>query len=389
MVKEMPKMLMNGWKTSCSVPPPTLFLTPPLRSLHSFLKIQLKMLFYDKFLQTTQLPSFPSNTARKCFIRCSLQFFIRSGQLFKHRGPRTPTKVIFDPDLHAQILNQAHEDLGHHRVFGVFQAVRDHFYWPQMYSDVAHHIHSCHECQIRSTHKVEIPLTVSPSPQIFMKIYVDVMLVPKARGYHYLVAAHDDLSLAAEGRALKHASSDSLAKFFWEEIICRYRVIAQIVTDNGSEVKGAFEKLMQRYSIPQICISPYNSRANGVVEHGHFTIREAIVKSCEGDLNLWPTKVHHAFFADKVITRCSTGFSPYYLLHGRDPILPFDLFEATYLIEGFYSEMTSEELLSLHIRQLEKRPDDFHDAFTTLQKTCCHAPNRFGTVNMEDNVNIK
>jgi len=202
-----------------------------------------------------------------------------------------------------------------------------------------------------------------------MKIYVDVMLMPKARGYRYLVAARDDLSLAAEGHALKHASSDSLAKFFWEEIICHYGVIAQIVTDNGSEVKGAFEKLMQQYSIPQIRISPYNSRANGVVERGHFTIREAIVKSCEGDLNLWPTKVHHAFFADKVITHRSTGFSPYYLLHGLDPILPFDLFEATYLIEGFYSEMTSEELLSLHIRQLEKRPDDFHDAFTTLQKT--------------------
>ena len=182
-----------------------------------------------------------------------------------------------------------------------------------------------------------------------MKIYVDVMLMPKARGYRYLVAAHDDLSLAAEGRALKHATSDSLAKFFWEEIICHYGVIAQIVTDNGSEIKGAFEKLMQHYAIPQICISPYNSKANGVVERGHFTIREAIVKSCEGDLNLWPTKVHHAFFADKVITCRSTGFSPYFLLHGLDPVLPFDLFEATYLVEGFYSDMTSEELLSLRI----------------------------------------
>jgi len=197
------------------------------------------------FLQMTQLPSFPSNTARKHFITCSLQFFICSGQLFKRQGPRTPTKVIFDPDLCAQILNQAHEDLGHHKVFGVFQAVRDRFYWPQMYSDVAHHIHSCHECQIRSTCKVKIPLTISPSPRIFMKIYVDVMLMPKAHGYRYLVAACDDLSLTAEGRALKHASSDSLANFFWEEIICHYGVIAQIVTDNGSEVKGAFEKLMQ------------------------------------------------------------------------------------------------------------------------------------------------
>ncbi|EGO00581.1 hypothetical protein SERLA73DRAFT_71593, partial [Serpula lacrymans var. lacrymans S7.3] len=67
--------------------------------------------------------------------------------------------------------------------------------------------------------------------------------MPKARGYRYLVAARDDLSLAAEGRALKKASAHNLARFFWEEIICRYGAIGEVVTDNGSEVKGAFEEL--------------------------------------------------------------------------------------------------------------------------------------------------
>ena len=61
------------------------------------------------------------------------------------------------------------------------------------------------------------------------------------------------LGPSKEKRA-EHVAADlyAAAKFFWEEMICRYGVIAQIVTDNGSEVKGAFEKLMQRYSIPQI-----------------------------------------------------------------------------------------------------------------------------------------
>ena len=116
------------------------------------------------FLQTTELLSFPSNSACKCFIRRSLQFFICLGYLFKCRGPCPPTKVIFDPDLCMQILSQAYEDLGHHGVFRVFQAVRDCFYWPQMYQDVAHHVRSCHECQICSTRKAEVPLTISPSP---------------------------------------------------------------------------------------------------------------------------------------------------------------------------------------------------------------------------------
>ncbi|KAF8574764.1 hypothetical protein K439DRAFT_1371611, partial [Ramaria rubella] len=33
------------------------------------------------------------------------------------------------------------------------------------------------------------------------------------------------------------------------------------------------------YGIPQIHISPYNSQANGVVERGHFIIREAVENS--------------------------------------------------------------------------------------------------------------
>ena len=60
---------------------------------------------------------------------------------------------------------------------------------------------------------------------------------------------------------------------------------------------------------------------------------------------------------------------PFYLLHGLDPILPFNLFEATHLVEGFYSGMTSQHLLALCIRQLEKRPDDIDAAFNTLYKS--------------------
>ena len=79
-------------------------------------------------------------------------------------------------------------------------------------------------------------------------------------------------------------------------------------------------------------ISIYNSRANGVVERGHYIIREAIVKSCQGKIKDWPNKVPLAFFADKITTSCVTGFSPYYLLHGVHPVLPIDLFEAIFLV---------------------------------------------------------
>jgi hypothetical protein len=63
-----------------------------------------------------------------------------------------------------------------------------------------------------------------------------------------------------------------------------------------------------------------------------------------------------------------TGFSPYYLLHGVHPVLPFDLFEATFLVEGFKSNMTTIELLALRTRQIEKRPEDLAYAAEILKK---------------------
>ena len=176
---------------------------------------------------------------------------------------------------------------------------------------------------------------------------MDIMLIPRAHGFHYIVAARDDWSLAAEGRALHKASAANLAKFFWEEIICRYGTIGEVVTDNGPEVKGAFEELVRRYDIHQIKISAYNSKANGVVERGHFITREGIVKLYNGKLDQWPSKVHHTFFADKCIVCKSTGFSLFYLLHRVDPVLPFDLTEATYLVHGFHSGIKTVELLAL------------------------------------------
>jgi transposase InsO family protein len=190
--------------------------------------------------------------------------------------------------------------------------------------------------------------------------------MPKAQGYKYIVAARDDLSQAAEGRALKAANSATISKFLWEEIFCRYGAIGMVVTDNGPEVQKVFEHLMEKYGIPQVKISPYNSRANGVVERGHYIIREALIKACEGKINRWPNLVHHAFFADKIMPRKATGFSPFYLLYGIDPVLPFDLDEVTYLVDGFYAGMATEDLLALRIRQLEKKPSDLAKAAKSI-----------------------
>ncbi len=63
----------------------------------------------------------------------------------------------------------------------------------------------------------------------------------------------------------------------------------------------------------------------------------------------WPDYIDVAVFADRVTTSSVTGFSPYFLLHSVEPLLPFDLAEATFMVEGFHSGMETSELLALRI----------------------------------------
>ena len=134
---------------------------------------------------------------------------------------------------------------------------------------------------------------------------------------------------------------------------------------------------MNKYHVPHIKISAYNSKANGVVERGHFIIREAILKSCEGNTQKWPDYVSHAFFANNVTTRRQTGYSPYFLLHGVDPVLPFDLTEASFLVQGFKANLSTTELLALRIRQLEKRDEDIAQAAQTLRRNRIKSKDQF------------
>jgi transposase InsO family protein len=203
------------------------------------------------------------------------------------------------------------------------------------------------------------------------------MMMPESNGFRMIVAARDDLSGTCEAKALKTKTAEDLADFFWTHIYCRYGCPRKVVTDNGSEVKAGFRKLMKRMNIPHVRITPYNKHANGVVEQGHFTMREAIVKSCGGKIDLWPKKLAAALLADRVTVSRTTGFSPFQLLHGVDPVLPFDLAEATFMVGGFRSGMTTTELLTLRIRQLSKHDRDIKRASETLKKSRFRSKQQF------------
>ena len=81
---------------------------------------------------------------------------------------------------------------------------------------------------------------------------------------------------------LRSENTSALASFIFEDILCHWGALAEIVTDNGPAFVQALNVLADRYNIRHICISLYNSQANGVVEWRHLDVWEAITKSTLG-----------------------------------------------------------------------------------------------------------
>ena len=261
-----------------------------------------------------------------------------------------------------------HEELGHHGVWAVEQQVVLRYFWPEMRSQIKNHVRSCHTCQLRSTKKMHIPVTVSHPPCLFSKVYLDVMKMPLAKGKQWLIGCRDDLSGVTECKAIAKDRAKVIAGFFLKRIILRYGIVQEVVTDNGPFCKE-FAELLRHYGLHHIKISPYNSQANGVVERGHYNIREALVKLCDRDLSQWPLMVPAATFADRITVRRATGFSPYFLLHGVHPLMPGDLTDATFVVTSYRPGMTSVELIEARTRQLLRLPEDVARARRILRKS--------------------
>jgi transposase InsO family protein len=101
---------------------------------------------------------------------------------------------------------------------------------------------------------------------------------------------------------LKRETGRTLGAFLFEEILCRWGAIEEIVLDNGTPFIAAIDWLAVKYGIRHIHISAYNSKANSLVECAHRTIRDLLVKTCNGDITQWPTLTHHVFWADCITT---------------------------------------------------------------------------------------
>jgi hypothetical protein len=313
-----------------------------------------RLVLVRKWLEDLQRPTDHSDSEYKSFVRYCMMFFLHAGKLWR-KDTQQRHKLVATPGSRMAVLRAAHDDVAHKGFYATRSLIALRFWWPHMRADIAWFIRTCRLCQLRQIRNVLIPPTVAIPAPMFAKIYADTMHLPPSGGFKYIVQGRCSLTHFAEFRMLRKESGTALGDWLFEDVLCRWGGLTEIVTDNGPPFIKAVNYLAKKYHIHHIRISGYNSRANGIVERPHFDVRQALFKAIDGDQAKWYKAVYSIFWADRVTIRRRMGCSPYFAVTGTHPILPLDISEATYLLPPPTTTMTTTDLIATRAIALQKR----------------------------------
>lgn len=322
-----------------------------------------------RFLTTFERPADMTTKEYRLFKAKALRYQVQNKELFRRAGKRTPqTRVIDSEDLRNEVIRRLHDEMGHKGRESTYRRVADRYYWETCYKDVKAYCKSCEECQRRQDRLQEEPLYPTWTTALWTKIGLDVVHMPPCQGKHYLVVARCDFSGWVEARALTAATSEAVARFLWEDVVCRHGIFGKVVLDGGPENRKHTEYFTQKYGIKRVLASAYHPQGNGMIERGHKPITDALSKMTSGGIQPWVPLLHAVLFADRVSTRVSTGQSPFYLSYGSEAILPVEMDISTWRILDWEGVESRADLLALRARQFLRRDQDLEEAALHLQR---------------------
>ena len=225
------------------------------------------------------------------------------------------------------IIAACHQGCGHFGIKRVESLLSLKYSWAGMRQDIAFHINNCVECQ-----KVKGKFTSDPTlhsipvePKAWHTVGIDIAgPFPLAEsGNRYLIVAIDYLTKWIEAKPMPDQTSKSAAEFL-DGLLNRFGAMAVLRSDQGRHFQGHFEKVLQENMIDHRVSRPYHPQANGQAERSVRTVVESLRKSIPEDQeHMWDKELPKLLRGYNMSTQASTRMSPFFLMHGWQPALPY------------------------------------------------------------------
>ena len=264
------------------------------------------------------------------------RLFIRQGVLCRRfmyfdRKPHS-VQVVVPFNMREAIFRVVHEGVtgGHMGRKRTQDQLQRRAYWPGWTADLRVFLRRCSTCA--RYHRGSIPKTTPLKPMVVGDVWERVSIDvtgphPRSRrGNCYLLTIVDHFSKWSDAFPIPNHTATTVARVLFDRVFSMFGPPLQLLTDRGSEFESALmQELCKWFGIQKLRTTAYKPSTNGAVERYHRSLNSILAKIIADDQRDWCEKVPTATAAYRASTHEVTGYSPNFIMFGRENRAPIDL----------------------------------------------------------------
>jgi hypothetical protein len=200
------------------------------------------------------------------------------------------------------------------------------FYWPNMHSDIAEFVRTCHSCQINKSSGLReallSPIAIPHSCWRVVGIDAITQLPRTPKGKDCLLVFVDHFSKAVRLVPTTCAlDAVGFARKFMKHVYPHYGLPLGLVSDRGSQWNSAlFRGMCDDLGIDLKLTFSYHPQANGQVERYNRVIEEAVRHFVGPAMDDWDRFIPHLEFSLNNSVVSATGCTPFSLNRLTPPL---------------------------------------------------------------------
>src|SRR5436190_6444581 len=303
----------------------------------------------------------------------SKNFGVEYGILHRKKTNGDKLRVLKEDEIDTVIFMMHNHPTGGH--FGkdtTYDKISTRFWWKGMYRDIAEYVKRCNSCQRRGNKGGKGYLNPIKVGKPFERIGIDFVgpLDRTEKGNRYILVVTDYLTKWLEAKAMKEATAENVIRFIYKKIICRHGCPKVILSDRGTHFRNKLvDGLCKKFEIKHKLSSPYHPQTNGLVERFNRTLCESLAKVSEKE-DEWDIHIESVLFAYRKTKHRTTKVTPFFMVYGREAVLPIDdtergeNFEKEAIIERTYNliNLTDKQMEALrNIERSQEQQKGRHD----------------------------
>jgi hypothetical protein len=303
--------------------------------------MQQKDPIWQKMYTYVQHQTFPADYTEQQKValqEASLQYVLVGGVLYhiyminnKFQSENAVLQLCLPDCLKMKILHEMHNQQGHQSKYKTYIKILNRYYWPHMFVDVCAYCVSCEICIKRDVphRKPTLPM-LAPQRDMYEKfdvfgaVAIDIVgpFPMSGKKHKYLLTMIDVVSRRAMAIPLSSATTKNIVRAICTHWFDVFGIPNVLISDNGRNISSQTLKgLCRELGIIKRNVLPYSPWANGINERFNGTIVNMLAKFLqEGNLahKCWDQYITKAVFAYNTSIHPTTGYSPFFLTHGRE-----------------------------------------------------------------------